>query len=292
MALFGIVALSSAPVSGRSVPVFGERGQDPILYTGYSLLTHVLSTPAYPQRCPLCTTEFCKPDKSYRTAAFFFWMITDHNRFGRLLLRSSVVCICRACLPLQDAGKNTVAYPAVEITSRFIEFISGMQEHPDNILLGFSCRKKDKGRCYGCNNSSSPECTSYFALRQSKDRTTAIFFCSPACRSKYLTQDTIVMMRSALHLPTSTWWVRNIDQVKSPFYPKKDHADTLLTCCKCTLRYYGTMVCSVCSVARYCSRSCQKEDWKEHKLECKKWEEDTFGPIVPLPSLEVTFRAA
>ncbi|KAF8878364.1 hypothetical protein CPB84DRAFT_1688354, partial [Gymnopilus junonius] len=27
-------------------------------------------------------------------------------------------------------------------------------------------------------------------------------------------------------------------------------------------------VCSGCKVAKYCSKQCQKEDWKNHKKEC------------------------
>ncbi|KAF7789758.1 hypothetical protein EIP86_000704 [Pleurotus ostreatoroseus] len=29
------------------------------------------------------------------------------------------------------------------------------------------------------------------------------------------------------------------------------------------------MVCSQCKVVRYCSRECQKKDWKSHKLQCQ-----------------------
>ena len=38
--------------------------------------------------------------------------------------------------------------------------------------------------------------------------------------------------------------------------PKKDQADLTL------------MKCSQCKIAFYCSRSCQKKDWSEHKIVC------------------------
>lgn len=34
------------------------------------------------------------------------------------------------------------------------------------------------------------------------------------------------------------------------------------------------LLCAVCKVARYCSRDCQKADWKEHKIVCKVYARD------------------
>ena len=36
----------------------------------------------------------------------------------------------------------------------------------------------------------------------------------------------------------------------------------------------ATTVCSVCKRACYCSRSCQKRDWDQHKLVCNKLQKD------------------
>lgn len=32
----------------------------------------------------------------------------------------------------------------------------------------------------------------------------------------------------------------------------------------------ASQLCSVCRIARYCSRDCQRRNWKSHKSECKK----------------------
>lgn len=31
------------------------------------------------------------------------------------------------------------------------------------------------------------------------------------------------------------------------------------------------MVCSRCKISKYCSKDCQKEDWKEHKEHCNRY---------------------
>jgi ankyrin repeat protein len=36
----------------------------------------------------------------------------------------------------------------------------------------------------------------------------------------------------------------------------------------------GTLKCSACGIARYCSIECQKNAWKKHKKECKKLRDD------------------
>jgi len=33
----------------------------------------------------------------------------------------------------------------------------------------------------------------------------------------------------------------------------------------------GTLECSQCLVAKYCSAACQKAHWKAHKAACKTW---------------------
>jgi hypothetical protein len=30
-------------------------------------------------------------------------------------------------------------------------------------------------------------------------------------------------------------------------------------------------ICVRCKLVSYCSRECQKKDWKQHRLECKKF---------------------
>lgn len=42
--------------------------------------------------------------------------------------------------------------------------------------------------------------------------------------------------------------------------------EVISECAKCGK--YATDRCSRCNIARYCSRECQKEDWKEHKKRC------------------------
>jgi hypothetical protein len=32
----------------------------------------------------------------------------------------------------------------------------------------------------------------------------------------------------------------------------------------------GIMICSRCKIIKYCSKQCQREDWKRHKTECFK----------------------
>jgi hypothetical protein len=44
-------------------------------------------------------------------------------------------------------------------------------------------------------------------------------------------------------------------------------------------RNTGTHRCSRCTTTCYCSRTCQKASWKEHKLTCNKPE--TFPPLRP-----------
>jgi hypothetical protein len=41
-------------------------------------------------------------------------------------------------------------------------------------------------------------------------------------------------------------------------------------CGKCGREAEKMQKCSVCKLVRYCSRECQRQDWKEHKKSCKK----------------------
>ena len=41
-------------------------------------------------------------------------------------------------------------------------------------------------------------------------------------------------------------------------------------CVKCKKRDVKLFKCSVCGIARYCSKSCQQEHWEYHKKECCK----------------------
>ena len=36
----------------------------------------------------------------------------------------------------------------------------------------------------------------------------------------------------------------------------------------------GMLRCSKCKSVRYCSRECQRSDWKQHKLRCKEVSKD------------------
>lgn len=58
----------------------------------------------------------------------------------------------------------------------------------------------------------------------------------------------------------------------APNVPKADMCKNCMEPCATTLR------CSVCKVATYCSRNCQREDWNFHKRNCKK----------PLPKAEAS----
>eukprot|EP00164_Ancoracysta_twista_P019626 GFYU01034618.1.p1 GENE.GFYU01034618.1~~GFYU01034618.1.p1 ORF type:complete len:237 (+),score=1.27 GFYU01034618.1:169-879(+) len=45
---------------------------------------------------------------------------------------------------------------------------------------------------------------------------------------------------------------------------------------ECTLRATTLRRCAQCKVAIYCSRPCQKQDWKTHKLTCSNLEESAY----------------
>ena len=44
-------------------------------------------------------------------------------------------------------------------------------------------------------------------------------------------------------------------------------------CVFCLKMYSKTKVCSKCKVSRYCSKNCQKADWKDHKNYCDTFEQ-------------------
>jgi len=55
---------------------------------------------------------------------------------------------------------------------------------------------------------------------------------------------------------------------------KMEEVDTLCLCSrkKCDRRENSENqfeICSRCRIARYCSKKCQKKDWKKHKRSCK-----------------------
>lgn len=43
---------------------------------------------------------------------------------------------------------------------------------------------------------------------------------------------------------------------------------TTMLCFSCQVSTTAGLVCSKCKKSRYCSKSCQKKDWKIHKSEC------------------------
>lgn len=53
-------------------------------------------------------------------------------------------------------------------------------------------------------------------------------------------------------------------------YQQRRKNITTMTTMICFSCYISTssLVCSKCKKARYCSKSCQKEDWTMHKSEC------------------------
>lgn len=67
--------------------------------------------------------------------------------------------------------------------------------------------------------------------------------------------------------------VINVEQVKERIHKKKENADKndeTQACWTCAMELPPDDVncCSRCEVAVYCSRACQKADWKEHKKQC------------------------
>lgn len=44
-------------------------------------------------------------------------------------------------------------------------------------------------------------------------------------------------------------------------------------CLGCTKTYSGSLRCSVCKFATYCSKECQRADWKDHKVRCVPYSE-------------------
>jgi len=50
--------------------------------------------------------------------------------------------------------------------------------------------------------------------------------------------------------------------------PSQDR-NAVLACSNCGKHWTRLLICSVCKFARYCSKECQKENWKEHKKVCR-----------------------
>jgi len=53
-------------------------------------------------------------------------------------------------------------------------------------------------------------------------------------------------------------------------YVSAFHINPVKECHKCYIRDVKSFKCSGCMKIEYCSVSCQKADWKTHKLQCKK----------------------
>lgn len=76
-----------------------------------------------------------------------------------------------------------------------------------------------------------------------------VYFCSPECRS-------------------AAWAVHSLD-CDSEKKVKLVHCDA----CKTTLPYTRMKKCSRCRSAVYCSVECQRGDWAQHKVTCRKHEQ-------------------
>jgi len=65
------------------------------------------------------------------------------------------------------------------------------------------------------------------------------------------------------------WAVQNVlkDAFHDYKYPKK------AICTRCASEGAKMQLCGNCRVAKYCSRECQKLDWKDHKPRCKELRE-------------------
>ena len=47
-------------------------------------------------------------------------------------------------------------------------------------------------------------------------------------------------------------------------------------CRSCLKSEYKILLCSKCKCMRYCSKECQKKDWKRHKSECREVNDDCY----------------
>jgi splicing suppressor protein 51 len=94
----------------------------------------------------------------------------------------------------------------------------------------------------------------------------------------------------------------NLNPLASELLPEND-SDSSPTCEKCTKPASPDSplkLCSKCKSARYCSRECQKADWKAHKQACRKKimasdaESRTTGPedpeLTPGPSFALDWE--
>jgi len=55
------------------------------------------------------------------------------------------------------------------------------------------------------------------------------------------------------------------------------HCKQFINCDSCS-QANPRMLCSHCHLAHYCSRECQRKDWKEHKLACSQIDRIRLGP--------------
>ncbi|KAL8618849.1 hypothetical protein ACOMHN_000856 [Nucella lapillus] len=69
------------------------------------------------------------------------------------------------------------------------------------------------------------------------------------------------------------------------------------TCKNCKCKGQSFKTCSRCSAVTYCSKDCQRNDWKVHKKKCRRMENtellvDLFGAMDPFPTIRRSPRPA
>ena len=56
-------------------------------------------------------------------------------------------------------------------------------------------------------------------------------------------------------------------------------------CFTCKKKFFELKKCGNCLSILYCSKECQRNDWKRHKLECKEKKEEYCNRLICLESL-------
>lgn len=89
--------------------------------------------------------------------------------------------------------------------------------------------------------------------------------------------DTIVMRASGLHnMDQIRQYIREQgvgDNITPTIQVKWTRSNTIRRCQYCFKNDVKLSKCSSCNVVHYCSKECQKEDWKMHKIYCKSCKE-------------------